>query len=119
MAKKSTTNTTAALPSDIPASSPETTSVSRTNVEATVEKIQATTNRLAQEVEKFVSEGADTIQRVTRDYAAKLDEHAGQVSEQAKRAYSESETYIRKNPVPSVLGAFAAGLILGVLLGRD
>ncbi len=117
MAKKSTTNTSASLP-DVPLAS-EAAADSRSNVEATVEKIQAATNKLAQEVEKFVSDGADKIQRVTKDYAHKLDNHAGQVTEQAKRAYSESETLIRKNPVPSVLGAFAVGVILGVLLGRD
>ena len=89
------------------------------NLAETTEKVQAATDKLSREVEKFVHQGIDTVQRLGREYVDKMNTQASHAGEHAKKAYSESEAYVRDNPVPSVLGAFAIGVLLGVLLRRD
>ena len=49
----------------------------------------------------------------------KLSEAAAQLTEQARSVYGTSQDSVRRNPVSYVLGAFALGCVLGVLLGRD
>ncbi len=49
----------------------------------------------------------------------KLSEAAAQLTEQARGVYETSQDSVRRNPVSYVLGAFALGCVLGVLLGRD
>jgi len=89
------------------------------SVDAATERVEAATKRLATEIDKLVSEGVKTVQSAASQYAEKLGENAVVASEHAKKAYSESQDYVKENPVPSVLGAFAVGLLLGALLRRS
>ena len=88
-------------------------------VDAATERVEVATKKLATEIDKLVSEGVKTVQSAATEYANKLGENAAVASEQAKKAYSEGQEYVKENPVPSVLGAFAVGLLLGVLLRRS
>jgi len=89
------------------------------SVDAATQRVEAATKRLAGEIDKLVSEGVKTVQSAASEYATKLGENAQVASVQAKKAYSESQEYVKENPVPSVLGAFAVGLLLGVLLRKS
>lgn len=89
------------------------------SVDAATERVEAATKRLATEVDKLVAQGVKTVQSAASEYATKLSENAEVATEQAKKAYSEGQEYVKENPVPSVLGAFAVGLLLGVLLRRS
>ncbi len=89
------------------------------SVDAATARVEAATKRLATEIDKLVSEGVKTVQSAASEYATKLGENAEVAAEQAKKAYSEGQEYVKENPVPSVLGAFAVGLLLGSLLRRS
>ena len=75
---------------------------------------------------------SDLGDKVT-DAAARLGESASGLAEDVqdrardafhaveystKRAVRQGSAYVRKNPVPTALGAFALGLVLGLLLSR-
>ena len=49
----------------------------------------------------------------------RLAEAAAQLTEQARGVYETSQDTVRRNPFGFVLGAFALGCVLGVLLGQD
>lgn len=82
------------------------------------DKIQAYTEKLSSEVERYVSEGIDAFQKIANEYSEKLSRSAAQASEQAKKAYDEGQTYVRANPTPTILGAFAIGILLGAIIRR-
>ncbi|HEX9660458.1 MAG TPA: hypothetical protein VGA18_09155 [Rhodothermales bacterium] len=89
------------------------------SVDAATRRVEAATKRLATEIEKLVSDGVHTVQTVASEYAEKLGETAAHAQKHAKRAYEGGQEYVKENPVPSVLGAFAIGLLLGILLRRN
>ena len=88
------------------------------SVDAATERVEAATKRLAAEIDKLVTEGVKTVQSTATEYATKLGENTEVAREHAKKAYDEGQEYVKENPVPSVLGAFAVGLLLGALLRR-
>ena len=88
------------------------------SVDAATRRVEAATKRLATEIDKLVSDGVQTVQTVASEYAEKLGESAVVAQEQARKAYDGGQAYVKENPVPSVLGAFAFGMLLGVLLRR-
>lgn len=88
------------------------------NVDAATRRVEAATKRLATEIDKLVADGVQTVQTVASEYAEKLGESAAQAQEQARKAYDGGQAYVKENPVPSVLGAFAIGMLLGVLIRR-
>jgi len=89
------------------------------SVDAATRRVEAATKRLATEIEKLVSDGVHTVQTVASEYAEKLGETAVHAQKHAKKAYEGGQEYVKENPVPSVLGAFAIGLLLGILLRRS
>ncbi|HEY3373580.1 MAG TPA: hypothetical protein VGK02_00755 [Candidatus Aquicultor sp.] len=50
----------------------------------------------------------------SNDRARQMQQIEDMLDEQLARA----EAFIRENPVPAILGALAAGLLLGILFGR-
>lgn len=76
-------------------------------------------DKLSKDVERYVSEGIETFQKVARDYGERLSKSANVATEQAKRAYEESQDYVRSNPTTTILGAFALGVLLGALIRRN
>ena len=89
------------------------------SVDAATRRVEAATKRLASEIEKLVTDGVHTVQTVASEYAEKLGETASHAQKHAKRAYEGGQEYVKENPVPSVLGAFAVGILLGILLRRN
>jgi len=89
------------------------------SVDAATRRVEAATKRLATEIEKLVSDGVHTVQTVASEYAEKLGETAVHAQEHARKAYDSGQEYVKENPVPSVLGAFAVGFLLGILLRRN
>ena len=64
----------------------------------------------------------DPLQRLqfaAADAYEKLAESATQLTDQARGVYETSQESVRQYPAGYVLGAFALGCFLGVLLGRD
>ena len=49
----------------------------------------------------------------------KLSAAAAQLTEQARGVYETSQDSVRQNPISYVMGTFALGCVLGVLLGRE
>lgn len=104
----------------VPATAEETAGTNiKESVDAATERVEAATKRLASEIDKLVAEGVKTVQATASEYAEKLGQNAEVAAKQAKKAYSEGQEYVKKNPVPSVVGAFAVGLLLGVLVRRS
>ncbi len=70
-------------------------------------------------------DGADLQDRLQQlQFAAaesydKLAETATQLTEQARAVYATSQDTVRQNPFGFVVGAFALGCVIGVLLGQD
>jgi ElaB/YqjD/DUF883 family membrane-anchored ribosome-binding protein len=61
----------------------------------------------------------EQLQAAASESYEKLAEAATQLTDQAREVYAASEEYVRQYPGSYVLGAFALGCLLGVLLGRD
>jgi ElaB/YqjD/DUF883 family membrane-anchored ribosome-binding protein len=119
MAKKNTSD--AALPEENNLASDENsipTAVSQKMANAS-DRLQVATDKLTRELETLVEQSVETIQRVGKEYIEKMNTHAAEASDRAKLAYKEGEAYVRENPLPSVLGSFAIGVLLGILLRRD
>lgn len=51
-----------------------------------------------------------------RNTAQKVSEAAGDTWEQAKMARERTEVFLRENPVPTILGALAIGLAIGLAI---
>lgn len=76
------------------------------------------TGRSATE-EDASQEMVQQLQAVATESYEKLSEAAAQLAGQAQNVYRASETYVKEHPGAYVLGAFALGCFLGVLLGRE
>lgn len=63
----------------------------------------------APDTRRFADVGTDTLGRLT-DLTHSL-------TDQAARLADESRQYVREQPAPTLGGAFAFGLVVGVLLG--
>lgn len=83
------------------------------------QRVQAYSEKLSADVERYVSEGIETIQQIATEYSTKVSESAAQAGEQARRALDEGKAYVREYPAPTVLGAFAVGVLLGALIRRS
>ena len=82
-------------------------------------KLKGVADKLSQDIEQYVSDGVEKFQEVAGEYSDKLNKAASAASDQAKKAYEEGQTYVRANPTTTVLGAFALGVLLGVLIRRN
>jgi ElaB/YqjD/DUF883 family membrane-anchored ribosome-binding protein len=71
----------------------------------------------------------DQVRQAAGDLCSAAETTADQLRQQAETAFSEArkhagtlceqgEDYVRKNPLPSVLAALAAGFLVGVLIRR-
>jgi ElaB/YqjD/DUF883 family membrane-anchored ribosome-binding protein len=61
----------------------------------------------------------ETLQKTATDYFNRLTASAGDLTTQARRVYDSSESFVRSHPGQTVGGGFLAGLVLGLLMGRD
>lgn len=59
------------------------------------------------------------LQSVGAEYYQRLTETASKLNRQVAGFYDEGRGYVRSHPGGTFLGAFAVGVIIGVLLGRD
>ncbi|HYI72035.1 MAG TPA: hypothetical protein VEX87_19910 [Skermanella sp.] len=59
----------------------------------------------------------------TREFAERVRQNAvrarNQVWNQGRRGIGTAESFVRENPAATLIGALAAGLVLGALLGRS
>jgi ElaB/YqjD/DUF883 family membrane-anchored ribosome-binding protein len=60
----------------------------------------------------------ENVQQAAAEVYQKLAETAGQLSEQARQLYDSSQAYVREHPGPSLIGAFAVGVLVGWLSDR-
>lgn len=61
----------------------------------------------------------ETLQQTATDYFNRLTASAGDLTTQARRVYDSSQSFVRSHPGQTVGGGFLAGLVLGLLMGRD
>ena len=61
----------------------------------------------------------EEVQRMATEYYQKLSEAATRLTEQSRKLYDMSHDYARQHPVELIAGAFVAGLVVGLLTGRD
>ena len=61
----------------------------------------------------------EQLQVAATESYEKLSETAAQLTEQARSVYTTGQEHVREKPLAYVVGAFAFGCLLGVLLGRD
>ncbi len=76
------------------------------------------TEKLTRDVERRVGEGIETFQRIAREAGDRLSASAASASEQAKKVYEESQTFVKANPTTTILGAFVVGILLGAIIRR-
>ena len=88
------------------------------SVDVATQRVEEATKRLASEIDQLVTEGVKTVQTAAAEYADKFGENAAVASEHAKKAYAEGQEYVKDNPVPSILAAFAMGVLLGAFVRR-
>ena len=73
-------------------------------------------------LEDKITDAATSLGESASDVANDVRTHAknawDSVQHGTNRAVHEGSTYVRENPVPTVLAALGVGLVLGVLLGR-
>ena len=69
--------------------------------------------------EHYLEESLAELRATASEYYEKLGETAAQLSEQASTVYDTGRGYVREYPGSSLLGAFAVGVLLGLLTGRD
>jgi ElaB/YqjD/DUF883 family membrane-anchored ribosome-binding protein len=81
-------------------------------------RLKEFTDKLAKDVERRVGEGIETFQRIAREAGDRLSTSAAVAGDQAKKAYEESQSYVRANPTTTILGAFALGVLLGAIIRR-
>lgn len=94
------------------------TSPARTEVEPT-EPLAAGGTREQQEAMRLLNENLQNLQQLATAYYEKVGETASELGRQATQVYDSSRGLVRQNPGGSVLGAFAVGVILGVLSSRS
>lgn len=65
------------------------------------------------------TQARQAAEELATEYLEKLTEAATRLTEQARNVYSASQDYARDHPMGLIAGAFALGVLLGVLLDRD
>lgn len=73
----------------------------------------------AQDAGRQLQDPLQRLQFAAADSYEKLAETATQLADQARGVYETSQEAVRQYPGGYVLGAFALGCCLGVLLGRE
>ena len=73
----------------------------------------------AQDAGRQLQDPLQRLQFAAADSYEKLAETATQLADQARGVYETSQEAVRQYPGEYVLGAFALGCCLGVLLGRE
>jgi ElaB/YqjD/DUF883 family membrane-anchored ribosome-binding protein len=63
--------------------------------------------------EQRLRETEPRLQRTTRQISAVAGESWQQTKDRAGAAYERTETFMRANPIPTLVGALALGLVLG------
>ena len=79
----------------------------------------AETTPPAQDAGRQLQDPLQRLQFAAADSYEKLAETATQLADQARGVYETSQEAVRQYPGEYVLGAFALGCCLGVLLGRE
>ena len=99
---------------------------------STRESLENSKNHLREAGETLLHDlhaSQDHVRRAADDLRAAAESTAEQLREQAGAALSEArkhagtlcdqgQEYVRQNPLPSVLGALAAGFLVGILIRR-
>jgi uncharacterized protein YjbJ (UPF0337 family) len=98
------------------------------NTEQLIGTIQRKTGESRRSIERALQtmsdEAEDLVRRAAntaRDYAAAAQEQAGQAYEQVtgavREGYQRTEDFVQRNPGQSVVVAFGAGVLAGLLVG--
>lgn len=71
---------------------------------------------VTEDMQAYIRESLDTMQNMANEYYERMAEVAGDAAEQAGRYYEEGQDYVRQHPATTLTGAFAFGVLIGVLI---
>ena len=69
-----------------------------------------------QREEEIGATGREQFRRATQQVSTEMSQTWDQTREKASRALERTEHFMRENPVPSILGAFGLGLVIGLAI---
>ena len=98
------------------------------NIDQLVSKIQQRTGEGREAVEKFLTEltskGSSTVAQAAgavgnfaHQASDRFRDQYGNLSEQAREKYDDTQDLVRHNPAQSVAAAFGVGLVAGLIVG--
>ena len=73
-------------------------------------------SQLHQHEEEIGSIGREQFRRAKQQVPAEVNQAWGQTKEKASRALERTEDFLRKNPVPTILGALGLGIAMGLAI---
>lgn len=95
----------------------------RSAAEAKVKEFKSAAEAKAKELKETAEvkarEFRATAEAKATEFRGQAEKAWGQAQEKAKTLRSEGETYVRRNPSGAVLGALAAGFVLGLLFRKN
>lgn len=71
---------------------------------------------VAEDIQAYINESMETMQEMANEYYERMGEIAGNVANQAGHLYEGSQDYVRQHPGTTLMGAFAFGVLIGVLI---
>ncbi len=98
------------------------------NIDQLVGRIQQKTGEGREAIENYlenltsqtataVGQAADTARDYAQQAMGKIRDNYETAAGQARRTYDEAENYVRERPAQSVAAAFAAGVLIGLVVG--
>lgn len=73
-------------------------------------------SQLHQHEEEIGAMGREQFRRATQQIPAEVSQAWDQTKEKASRALEHTEDFLRKNPVPTILGALGLGIAVGLAI---
>lgn len=98
------------------------------NIDQIVGKIQHRTGETRDQIERYldqltsrggsmVSSAVESVGSYARDVSHRLQDHYGELSDQAHEGYQTAREMVVRNPMPWIAAAFGVGVLMGVVLG--
>jgi ElaB/YqjD/DUF883 family membrane-anchored ribosome-binding protein len=95
----------------------------KTHARQAAEELRAAAEAKAKELKQAAEIKAKELRAAATakadEFRGRAEEYYGEARERAKSWQEESEVYVRQNPLKAVVGALAAGFVIGLLIRKD